>query len=737
MDRRPALQYQRRSLADRAGKKFSIALSIAIAVAHVCFGYAQLSGVPQDCGADNMTCPQFVDRDVFPFPPGGLMKGIVRAHVDFRAAGLLDLALNELTEAVCYSKGHYMECPDGDDTFVPMGALNQTVETLCTALQCGGIEIDDIVLHVSYLYSVEKLWTQPGWIINTPPTGVYPGRGAAVTLVVWSFIWPHVKLMLMQLAYYYPFRIGKRRNINYVVSFFGKWSLLDVLVMAAVIGLFNIFVDMSFPEIWADLSHDFLGACDALCANFTAAAAPAAGPAALAYPHANAHLPRGLGRVNCSAACRDIFDLMEDDVLSKQELPSSEVDAGIRVFGLEAMYSFCIAVIISLTASVFMEFKDDELRQELVEEAESISEQSLRRKLEAEAGASRAPWQAYNPRDDERLTMMSDTVMSDELPEASGHAPGRAAKRPQGATSSASGALGAALLDDRGDGGDAELMERQAEAQPPAEPPAPAAAMFRASSPPPAIPSGGGINGGGINGGASSTRVQLQRRPAGGAGRGGRSAARTHAIHVVMVVLQLLATIGTISAPMFERVVEGSMAMALAQRGIDFTAYISMIECARLAARGGGFNLLMAGCFWLFNCVSPVLRALTLLALLTLPLTLQRARALFKLSRVLIAFYALDVMLVCTPLINMSFGPMSQVLLDAQTFPLCASLNAEYHTEFCFRIDVNPKTGYWFNVVTIALMAYSGFDGSATHKYIHRKLYPTDLNPPPTFGCRD
>jgi hypothetical protein len=70
------------------------------------------------------------------------------------------------------------------------------------------------------------------------------------------------------------------------------------------------------------------------------------------------------------------------------------------------------------------------------------------------------------------------------------------------------------------------------------------------------------------------------------------------------------------------------------------------------AARGGGWNYMVAGTFLVFNLVTPILRALSLLAVLTLPLKLRHARALYTASRLAVAFSALDVMLVATPLIS-------------------------------------------------------------------------------------
>ena len=83
-----------------------------------------------------------------------------------------------------------------------------------------------------------------------------------------------------------------------------------------------------------------------------------------------------------------------------------------------------------------------------------------------------------------------------------------------------------------------------------------------------------------------------------------------------------------------------------------------------------------------------------------------------------------------------AFGPISEILLDPITFPPCGQLNAQYNTDICLRINVEARLGYWLNVATIACMAFSGFDGSPTHKYIHRRLFPADAHPPPTW-CRE
>ena len=96
-------------------------------------------------------------------------------------------------------------------------------------------------------------------------------------------------------------------------------------------------------------------------------------------------------------------------------------------------------------------------------------------------------------------------------------------------------------------------------------------------------------------------------------------------------------------------------------------------------------------------------------------------------------------MLIATPLIGAAFGPMSEALLSPETFPLCVTLEAIYPAtgQTCMRIDVLPDTGYWFDVAAVVMMLLSGFDGSPTSKFIHRRLYPQDDDPPPSCNCRE
>ena len=145
----------------------------------------------------------------------------------------------------------------------------------------------------------------------------------------------------------------------------------------------------------------------------------------------------------------------------------------------------------------------------------------------------------------------------------------------------------------------------------------------------------------------------------------------------------------------------------------------------------------MATTFWVFVIVCPLLRGASLLALLLWPLPHAAALRLHRASRYASYYFALEVLLVAVPLIHSAMGPMTATLLSVSNFPACKHLNAIYPNppgephDLCFEISVEPLQGYWLTLAAVAVFLLSGFDGSPTHKYIHRLLEPADT-PPPT-----
>ena len=67
--------------------------------------------------------------------------------------------------------------------------------------------------------------------------------------------------------------------------------------------------------------------------------------------------------LNCSSLCSSVASLLSHSVLSKAELPQSDLSVSLRLRGLTCMYAFCIAVVLSLSISVLVDNLDDHHRE--------------------------------------------------------------------------------------------------------------------------------------------------------------------------------------------------------------------------------------------------------------------------------------------------------------------------------------------------------------------------------------
>jgi hypothetical protein len=158
--------------------------------------------------------------------------------------------------------------------------------------------------------------------------------------------------------------------------------------------------------------------------------------------------------------------------------------------------------------------------------------------------------------------------------------------------------------------------------------------------------------------------------------------------------------------------------------------------------QAGGWDYMMSTTFLFFIGVSPLVRSITLLVLLLCPLSLPRARWLHHASRYVSYYQALEVMLVSVPLLHAAMGPLSANLITKMQFPGCVGLTEKFPNppgtdppDLCFAIAVKSNAGYWLSLTMVLLWLISGFDGSFTHKYIHRRLLPEDTRPPPDFDA--
>ena len=155
----------------------------------------------------------------------------------------------------------------------------------------------------------------------------------------------------------------------------------------------------------------------------------------------------------------------------------------------------------------------------------------------------------------------------------------------------------------------------------------------------------------------------LTRRPAFGCGaferRGSQRAQCWRGVHVVLVLAQLAVNVTVVWVPFFERKVTGKLAELLLERGISFGRPYSVYDLATLVhtAGQGDLSLLFNATNWIFLVMAPVLRPLTLLCLLLVPLRRRDAVALHRLSRYVSFFYGLEVLIVAVPLLHQMAKP--------------------------------------------------------------------------------
>ncbi|KAL1515143.1 hypothetical protein AB1Y20_004204 [Prymnesium parvum] len=586
----------RSSLAYRTGRSTSLVISTAILLAHLFFGYAQWCGQQTDC--DQGSGDSCIQGGQLSIGAGGLFRGQVTAHVDFSAQELLALVEAAAESLSCPA---LIDCPQGKHTPVKLQA---NITNVCTVLECGGGTMDQTIFHHSYWFSISKMWMQDA---SSNHTGFYPARPAAGALFGFSFVWPHLKLLLMHLAFYLPLTAHTRRNGNYWLAFWGKWSLADALVMCCLIGLFNLTIDMDLVDVWNYFHRDIDALCHSECTRLLNSTA-------------------GSPSLDCNHTCATLSSVLRLAAFNHAALPSSDIFVNLRVSGLIAMYAFCAAVLISLTTGVLIENLDEERREE-------------------EATPPPPPLEApLAAREFEGVGTLLSTAAEDEPP-------------------------------------------------------------------PPLV-----------------RRVSLLTRVH---ARDGGSSRSWLLVHTVLVSAQFILAVCALYFPIFTRNVGGGIGYALQDRGIDFNGHFSMFQLAWLAGQAGGPDYFMAGTCFVFLVVGPLLRPITQLWLMWVPMSIEAQKGLHRASRHISIFYAFEVMLLAVPLLNLAFGPMTNSFLSPGNFKPCGPLQEQYNTpDECLEINVNAASGYYFTVAAYSVYLMSGVDGSPTHKFLHRSLYPEDRTPP-------
>ena len=450
----------KKSLSSSISYKKRGLMSATILMIHSLFFYAQFSGI----GNDQI---------------GGLSRASIDLNMDYKATGSLEKLLEFIGYDFCSS--YTPVCNEPFSNFT---------NSICQAVECHNLTVHKHIIDISYMKSIHELWTR------NYPLGNYAGRPAAIGLTLFSFIWPHLKLILMHIYFYKKTSKKRQRNVNYWLTVFGKWSLTDVLVMCLIISIFNINIQLSILQLWEGISSVFNIMCIDICDI-------------IAMPH-----------FNCNNTC-NMIDMVLNNTLTPSNLPSSNINVTLQMECLLAMYVFCAAVILSLITSIVI----DNMNK----------------------------------------------------------------------------------INDRND------------------------YLY--------VP-----------------------------------AFKIHFTHIILLVIEFGLIVITLSQSLLKRYVNGSLPLALKTFDIYLDKEYTIIDILNIAGNGGNYDKFIGGIVWIFIIIMPLLRPLSLFILLLFPIPIQLQKNLFHISTYCSVFLAIDVLALIIPFINMSFGPMSALLLNSK-FPFCTVLN--------------------------------------------------------------
>ena len=225
---------------------------------------------------------------------------------------------------------------------------------------------DKDVETFTYYYAIQHLWVAKGL-----PGKLIP-RAAAILLVIFSGAWPHIKLFLLQLTWFFgkhPTRTGTLQWLGTL----GKWSLADVLVVCIMVGVLHLDwivkpadikqgLITDLPQVLAIVESQYTTKqlCDKLL-KFTCAEQK---------------------RVTKIAKCKACHTLVNEaythpnwardtgsKILNGVDT-SGEGLATLRVVGMRGIYAFCGAVILSILLSFVVDVINHRVQEQALKARE-------------------------------------------------------------------------------------------------------------------------------------------------------------------------------------------------------------------------------------------------------------------------------------------------------------------------------------------------------------------------------
>jgi hypothetical protein len=218
------------------------------------------------------------------------------------------------------------------------------------------VERNHTVQEFTYGFAIKDLYKAEGM------PGLFLPRLAAILLVIFSGIWPHLKLMLLHSTWFSKMSNTKRRGrILMWLGNLGKWSLADVLTVCVMVGVLNLkwFIDPPYikngvmdhlPDLIRIVRSAYTD--QDICRYFL--------HLPCGDPHASMNFKDKMRCFGCLTFVQEAYTHPEKvqtygrSVVEGIEIGGSG-EVRLAVVGMRGIYAFCLAVILSVLLSVIVD----------------------------------------------------------------------------------------------------------------------------------------------------------------------------------------------------------------------------------------------------------------------------------------------------------------------------------------------------------------------------------------------
>jgi len=249
-------------------------------------------------------------------------------------------------------------------TFAAVG-LNETTHLV--------LDYDDDVSTFTYGFAIKQLWMAAGL------PNKFTSRLAAVLLVIFSGAWPHLKLLLLHSTFLVPYSVRRYRSRTstlYWLSTFGKYTLADVFVVCALIGIVALDWQVDPAVVRDGLSTELPTLVLVAKSMYTSTEA-----CAKMLGCDCGEPPSFIQRTKCwtcEAAVNEAYNHPDWARGAGREILKGVATEGgglvdLRVAGMRGIYPFCAAAILSLLLGVMVDILDHRSRRRVAHASASAN----------------------------------------------------------------------------------------------------------------------------------------------------------------------------------------------------------------------------------------------------------------------------------------------------------------------------------------------------------------------------